>query len=113
MWMIVYLVGIIFILIGLYSAWTKKPRCIARENAEEVLNAEKYEDYIRKVGIVYIGLGGIMIFVTVFSGLLELSILLHSIVLFCLYIPLYNFYNSLNKRYFDPTISNAKDKKLK
>ena len=109
MGMIVYLVGIIFILVGLYSAWTKKPRFIARENADELLNAEKYGDYIQKVRIVYIGLGGIMIFVTVFSGLLELSILLHSIVLFCLYIPLYNFYNSLNKRYFDPSKSNRED----
>ena len=106
-------VGIIFILIGLYSAWTKKPKFISRENADELLNAEQYGDYIQKVGIVYIGLGGIMIFVTVFSGLLELPIFLHVIILLCLYIPLLNFYYSLNKRYFDPSISNAKDKKLK
>ena len=112
MGMIVYLVGIIFILVGLYSAWTKKPKFIARDNADELLNAEKYGDYIQKVGIVYIGLGGILIFVTVFSGLLELSIFLHVIIFLCLYIPLLNFYYSLNKRYFDPSISNAKDKKF-
>ena len=105
-------VGIIFILVGLYSAWTKKPKFIARDNADELLNAEKYGDYIQKVGIVYIGLGGILIFVTVFSGLLELPIFLHVIILLCLYIPLLNFYYSLNKRYFDPSISNAKDKKF-
>ena len=110
--MIVYLVGVIFILFGLYSAWTKKPRFISHKNADELLNAEKYGDYIQKVGIVYIGLGGIMIFVTVFSGLLELPFILHLIILLCLYIPLLNFYYSLNKRYFDPSISNAKDKKL-
>lgn len=112
MWMIVYLVGIIFILVGLYSVWTKNPRFISRENADELLKAEKYGDYIQKVGIVYIGLGGIIIFVTVFSGLLELPIFLHLIILFCLYIPLFNFYQSLNKRYFDSSISNAKDKKF-
>ena len=107
--MIVYLVGIIFVLVGLYSAWTKKPRFISRENVNELLNAEKYGDYIQKVGLAYIGLGGIIIFVTVFSGLLKLPILLHSIVLFCLYIPLFNFHQSLNKRYFDPSMSNSKD----
>ena len=113
MWMIVYLVGIIFILVGLYSAWTKKPRFISHENADELLNAEQYGDYIQKVAIVYIGLSGIMIFVTVFSGLLELPIFLHLIILSCFSIPLFIFYQSLNKRYFDPSISNAKDKKLK
>ena len=107
--MIVYLVGAIFILVGLYSVWTKKTEFIARENADELLNAEKYGDYIQKVGIVYIGLGGIMIFVTVFSGLLELPIFLHLIILSCLSIPIFIFYQSLNKRYFDPSKSNCED----
>ena len=63
---IVYLLGIFFTLIGLYSAWTKKTGFIARENADELLNAGKYGNYVQKVGIVYIGIGGIMIFVNVF-----------------------------------------------
>ena len=107
--MIVYLLGIIFILVGLYSAWKKKPRFIAHKNDDELLNAEKYGDYIKKVGLVYIGLGGIMIFVNVFSSLLELPLILHLIILLCLYIPLLNFYYSLNKRYFDPSRSSSED----
>ena len=87
----------------------KKPRFIARENADELLNAEKYGDYVQKVGIVYIGIGGIMIFVNVFSDLWELHIFLHLIILLCLLIPVFNFYQILNKRYFDPPISSSKN----
>ena len=107
--MIVYLLGSIFILIGLYSAWTKKPGFIARENADELLNAEKYGSYVQKVGIVYIGIGGVMIFVNVYSDFWGLPLLLHSIILLCLLIPLFNFYQSLNKRYFNPTKSSCED----
>ena len=109
MGMIVYLLGIIFILLGLYSVWTKKPGVIARENVDELLNVEKYSGYVQRIGIVYIGIGGIMIFVEILNNLQILTNLLHLIILLCLSVPVFNFYQSLNKRYFDTTISSSKD----
>ena len=58
--MIVFSVSILLIVVGIYSMWTKNPNFAPEENSDQMLNSEKYGDYVRKIGIIYLAIGVVL-----------------------------------------------------
>lgn len=55
------LLGIIFIITGFYSLFTKKAGLFTRQNSQPKLAATLYESYVQKSGLNIIGIGAIML----------------------------------------------------
>ena len=55
------LLGIIFIITGFYSLFTKKAGLVTRQNSQPKLADALYESYVQKSGHNIIGIGAIMI----------------------------------------------------
>ena len=96
-----FLLGFIFMLLGLYSALTRKPGHIARKNLYGLLTVEQYDDYVHKVGMIYVGIGFVVIIANLIFDTWEVPKLLQLFLLLCLTYPLFSSFARLNKRYFE------------
>jgi len=104
------LLGIIFIIAGFYSLYTKKPGFFVRDNDDKVLQDELYGKYVQKVSLVYISLGTLMVSVKFIDDLWYLPTWQLLLIIFCLASPLFYYYQSLNKQYFSKSFSSSKEK---
>lgn len=93
--------GLVLIGMGFYSAKTRKPGYIARQNLYGLLTDEQYEDYVHKVGKIYIGLGATLIVIYTIFDNYDVPIVLQFLIIFCLTYPLFRSMARLNKRYFE------------
>lgn len=103
------LLSIIFIIVGFYCLFTKKPGYFVRDNDDNVLNEELYGHYVQKVGLVYISLGTLIVSVNFLDDLWYLPTWILLFIVFCLASPLFYYYQSLNKRYFGKSIPSSKE----